>query len=207
VAGHAGAAAGVEAHAGSQASLILTSIDEASPRRRAPSQGMSKGEPFDAVIAGNDQMAIAVYRLLTAKGFGIRGRETDRLQQFSFLDYFEKRITTVRSPAFQLRMLGAHHMVRRLGTERSMRSRSSCRSSSSSAKRLTALDVFGRLGTGEQPRNAVRAACRPAVVTIRGETEARCASSRSRKCESAMPCRERKLHRYPARRGQLHSSR
>ena len=76
---------------------------------------MSKGEPFDAVIAGNDQMAIAVYRLLTAKGFGIpRDVKLTGFNGFSFLDYFEKRITTVRSPAFQLGMLGAHHMVRRL---------------------------------------------------------------------------------------------
>lgn len=126
------------AHAGSQASLtILTSIDESFASTQGALAGhMSKGEPFDAVIAGNDQMAIAVYRLLTAKGFGIP-------RDVKLTGFNGFRSSTISRSA--LRPCGLRPSSSGCwapttwsaasSTERSMRSRSSCRSSSSSAKR------------------------------------------------------------------------
>jgi LacI family transcriptional regulator len=105
------------ARVGSRSSLtVLTSIDESAAATQGALAGfMSKGATFDAVIAGNDQMAIAAYRLLTSRGIRVpQDVKLTGFNGFAFLDYFEARLTTVRSPAFQLGTLGAHHMIRRL---------------------------------------------------------------------------------------------
>lgn len=95
---------------------VLTSIDETAAATEGALAGyMSTGERFDAVIAGNDQMAIAVHRMLTRRGLHVPGDvRLTGFNGFPFIDYFEARLTTVRSPAYQLGELGAQHIMRRL---------------------------------------------------------------------------------------------
>jgi LacI family transcriptional regulator len=95
---------------------LVTAIDESVVATQGALSGyLAEGHRFDAVIAGNDQMAIAVYRMLKARGFRV---PTDvRLtgfNGFALLDHFEAKLTTIRSPAFELGMLGALYLVRRI---------------------------------------------------------------------------------------------
>jgi LacI family transcriptional regulator len=95
---------------------LVTAIDETSVATQAALSGyLAEGHHFDAVIAGNDQMAIAVYRMLKARG--IRVPADVRLtgfNGFSLHDHFEAKLTTMRSPAFEIGMLGALYLVRRI---------------------------------------------------------------------------------------------
>jgi LacI family transcriptional regulator len=105
------------AQAGGKARLtVVTSTDESQIATQAALEGyLSSDGKLDAVLAGNDQMAIAAYRMLSSRG--LRIPEDVRLAGFNgfdFLDYFGTRLTTVRSPAFELGQLGAYHMVRRI---------------------------------------------------------------------------------------------
>src|SRR5690606_38179282 len=78
---------------------------------------ISLGERFDAVIAGNDQMAIAVRRMLIRREICVPADVmVTGFNGFGFLDYYETRLTTVRSPAYELGSLGAQHMIRRIET-------------------------------------------------------------------------------------------
>ena len=99
---------------------VVTSIDESSAATQGAIDGrLSAGKSFDAVLAANDQMAIAAYRLLTRRGFRIpEDIKLTGFNGFEFLDYFGTRLTTVRSPAFELGNLGAHQMVNRIETGR-----------------------------------------------------------------------------------------
>ena len=95
---------------------VVTSTDESQVATQAALEGyLSSDGRFDAILAGNDQMAIAAYRLLSKRGLSIP--DDVRLAGFNgfdFLDYFGTRLTTVRSPAFELGQLGAYHMARRI---------------------------------------------------------------------------------------------
>jgi LacI family transcriptional regulator len=105
--------------AGQSVSLtVLTSIDETPVATEGALAGyLSGGDTFDAVIAGNDQMAIAAHRMLARRGKKIPDDvRVAGFNGFSFIDYLETRLTTVRSPAFQLGSLGAHHIIRRIET-------------------------------------------------------------------------------------------
>lgn len=105
------------ADAGGEASLtVLTSIDESAAATEGALAGhISGGEPFDAVIAGNDQMAIAVRRMLIKRGVAVPAEvKVTGFNGFGFLDYYDTRLTTVRSPAYELGSLGAQHMIRRI---------------------------------------------------------------------------------------------
>ncbi|MDR3470274.1 MAG: LacI family DNA-binding transcriptional regulator [Devosia sp.] len=97
---------------------VVTSTDESAAATQGALEGyLSSTGKLDAVLAGNDQMAIAAYRLLTRRG--IRIPEQAMLAGFNgfeFLDYFGTRLTTVSSPAFELGQLGAYHMVKRIET-------------------------------------------------------------------------------------------
>src|SRR5690606_15037356 len=78
---------------------------------------IAAGVDFDAVIAGNDQMALAVRRNLLRNGKRIpQDVRLAGFNAFSFIDYLEQKLTTVRSPAFELGSLGAHHIIRRIET-------------------------------------------------------------------------------------------
>lgn len=99
---------------------VVTSTDESSLATQAALDTyLREGGICDAVLAGNDQMAIACYRLLQRRGVRIPG---DMLltgfNGFDFLDYFATRLTTARSPAHELGELGAYHMVRRIESGR-----------------------------------------------------------------------------------------
>ncbi len=95
---------------------VLTSIDESPAATEGALSGyIAKGAPFDAVVAGNDQMALAVRRTLLRNGKRIPDDvRVAGFNAFSFIDYLETRLTTVRSPAFHLGSLGAHHIIRRI---------------------------------------------------------------------------------------------
>ncbi|CAH1687729.1 Ribose operon repressor [Hyphomicrobiales bacterium] len=97
---------------------VLTSSDESAAATQGAVEGfMASDARFDAIFAGNDQMAIAVHRLLTRRQ--VRIPEDVMLAGFNgldFIDYFGTRLTTVRSPAFELGQLGAYHMVKRIET-------------------------------------------------------------------------------------------
>ncbi|WP_283771531.1 MULTISPECIES: LacI family DNA-binding transcriptional regulator [unclassified Chelatococcus] len=97
---------------------VLTSTDESAAATQGAIEGfMASNARFDAVFAGNDQMAIAAHRLFTRRQ--IRIPEDVMLAGFNgldFIDYFGTRLTTVRSPAFELGQLGAYHMVKRIET-------------------------------------------------------------------------------------------
>ncbi len=95
---------------------VVTTIDDTATATEGTLSGhMSGGHKFDAVIAGNDQMAIGAYRLLTRRGLSVPGDvRVTGFNGFSFIDYLETRLTTVRSPAFQLGTLGAQHIIRRI---------------------------------------------------------------------------------------------
>ncbi len=112
----AGARQHVDDAKGAAALTVVTSTDEsAAATQRALDAYLREGGTLDAVLAGNDQMAIAAYRLLSQRG--LRIPEDVRLSGFNgldFLDYFDAELTTVRSPAFELGQLGADHMVRRI---------------------------------------------------------------------------------------------
>ncbi|MBN9345622.1 MAG: LacI family DNA-binding transcriptional regulator [Devosia sp.] len=104
-------------HSGARARLsVVTSTDESQVATQAALEGyLSSDGKLDAVLAGNDQMAIAAYRLLSNRGLSIPGDvRLAGFNGFDFLDYFGTRLTTVRSPAFELGQLGAYHMVRRI---------------------------------------------------------------------------------------------
>jgi LacI family transcriptional regulator len=95
---------------------VVTSTDESQVATQAALEGyLSSDGKMDAVLAGNDQMAIAAYRMLDNRGLKIP--DDVRLAGFNgfdFLGYFGTQLTTVRSPAFELGQLGAYHMVRRI---------------------------------------------------------------------------------------------
>lgn len=95
---------------------VLTSIDESAAATESALAGhIGGGEPFDAVIAGNDQMAIAVRRMLIRREISVPADvKVTGFNGFGFLDYYETRLTTVRSPAYELGSLGAQHMIRRI---------------------------------------------------------------------------------------------
>lgn len=95
---------------------VLTSVDESPAATEGALSGyIAKGAQFDAVVAGNDQMALAVRRNLLRNGKRIpEDVRVAGFNAFSFIDYLETRLTTVRSPAFQLGSLGAHHIIRRI---------------------------------------------------------------------------------------------
>lgn len=95
---------------------VLTSIDESPTATEGAIAGYlaSDGE-CDAVVAGNDQMALAIRRHLVRRGQRVpEDIRVAGFNGFSFIDYLETRLTTVRSPAFQLGSFGAHHIVRRI---------------------------------------------------------------------------------------------
>lgn len=95
--------------------VVTTFDDSATATHAALGAHMNAGNAFDAVIAGNDQMAIGAYRLLTRRGLNVpRDVRVAGFNGFSFVDYLETRLTTVRSPAFDLGKLGAHHIIRRI---------------------------------------------------------------------------------------------
>lgn len=95
---------------------VITSTDETPLATQAALDTfLREGGRCDAVLAGNDQMAIACYRLLRRRGLAVPGEALlTGFNGFDFLDYFSTRLTTVRSPAHELGVLGAHHMVRRI---------------------------------------------------------------------------------------------
>ncbi len=99
---------------------VVTSADESSMATQAALDAyLRDGGACDAVLAGNDQMAIAAHRLLTRRGLSIPGQvQLAGFNGFDFLDYFPTRLTTVRSPAHELGELGAYHMVKRIETGR-----------------------------------------------------------------------------------------
>ncbi|MBS7703609.1 LacI family DNA-binding transcriptional regulator [Chelatococcus asaccharovorans] len=97
---------------------VLTSTDESASATQGALEGfIASNAQFDAIFAGNDQMAIAAHRLLTRRQ--VRIPEDVMVAGFNgleFIDYFGTRLTTVRSPAFELGQLGAYHMVKRIET-------------------------------------------------------------------------------------------
>ena len=99
---------------------VIVSIDETPAATQGALSGyMNDGGLFDSVIAGNDQMAIAIYRMLKSRGIQIPADvRLTGFNGFDLLNYFEAKLTTMRSPAFQLGMLGALHLVRRLESGR-----------------------------------------------------------------------------------------
>ena len=119
-----GRLAGIRYHVetkGREAKLtVVTSTDETPlATQTALDTFLREGGTCDAVLAGNDQMAIATYRLLQRRGISVPGDVLlTGFNGFDFLDYFAARLTTVRSPAHELGELGAHHMVRRIETGR-----------------------------------------------------------------------------------------
>lgn len=97
---------------------VVTSADESPLAAQAALDAhlAARGRP-DAVLAGNDQMAIAAWRLLDRRG--LRVPQDVRLTGFNgfdFLDLLPGRLTTVQSPAMKLGELGAFHIVRRIET-------------------------------------------------------------------------------------------
>lgn len=75
--------------------------------------------PPDAVIGGNDRMALAALRLFAARGISVPARV--RVTGFNGLEnhhYAEPPLTTVFSPAFRLGETAADALVRRLGEGR-----------------------------------------------------------------------------------------
>jgi LacI family transcriptional regulator len=102
---------------GRQATLtVVTSTDETPlATQTALDTFLREGGTCDAVLAGNDQMAIACYRLLQRRDISVPADVLlTGFNGFDFLDYFATRLTTVRSPAHELGELGARHMVRRI---------------------------------------------------------------------------------------------
>ncbi|MDR3471669.1 MAG: LacI family DNA-binding transcriptional regulator [Devosia sp.] len=99
---------------------VVTSKDETPlATQTALDTFLREGGTLDAVLAANDQMAIAAYRLLQRRGISVPGDALlTGFNGFDFLDYFAARLTTVRSPAHELGELGAHHMVRRIESGR-----------------------------------------------------------------------------------------
>jgi len=110
----------VETHGEEAKFTVVTSTDETPMATEAALDTFLRGGGrCDAVLAGNDQMAIACYRLLQRRGLAVPGNVLlTGFNGFDFLDYFSTRLTTVRSPAHELGELGAHHMVRRIETGR-----------------------------------------------------------------------------------------
>lgn len=95
---------------------VLNSIDETPAATEGVLAGhMSSSVDFDTVIAGNDQMAVSVLRMLGRRGISVPGAvRVAGFNGFSFLDFLETRLTTVRSPAFKLGNLGAQHIIRHI---------------------------------------------------------------------------------------------
>ena len=95
---------------------VITALDESPDATEAALYNhMSTRETFDAVMAGNDQMAIAAFRLLRRRGIAVPEKvKITGFNGFPLLDFFEPRLTTVRSPTFQLGNFGANLMIRRL---------------------------------------------------------------------------------------------
>lgn len=99
---------------------VVTSTDETPlATQTALDTFLREGGSCDAILAGNDQMAIACYRLLQRRGLSVPGDVLlTGFNGFDFLDYFSTPLTTVRSPAHELGELGAYHMVRRIESGR-----------------------------------------------------------------------------------------
>ena len=115
---------GIRAHAAAAAPAtpasvtVVTSADESPLAAQAALDAhLAAGGRPDAVLAGNDQMAVGAWRLLRRRG--LRVPQDVRLTGFNgfdFLDLLPERLTTVQSPAMKLGELGAHHIVRRVET-------------------------------------------------------------------------------------------
>jgi LacI family transcriptional regulator len=95
---------------------VLSATDESPAATEGALAGhLATGAKVDAVIAGNDQMAVVVHRMLIRRGVAIPDRvRLTGFNAFPCHDCFTPRLTSVRSPAFQIGMLGASHMIRRL---------------------------------------------------------------------------------------------
>lgn len=73
----------------------------------------------DAIMAGNDQMAIAAHELLTKAGIAVPDQvRLTGFNAFSFWHYFNPTITTIKSPVKRLGALAAEVMVQRVETGR-----------------------------------------------------------------------------------------
>jgi LacI family transcriptional regulator len=69
----------------------------------------------DAVIAGNDQMGIAALKLVTARGQRVPEDVTiTGFNAFDFWQYTEPKLTTMRSPAYEIGARGADEILKRL---------------------------------------------------------------------------------------------
>ncbi|WP_173930941.1 LacI family DNA-binding transcriptional regulator [Chelativorans sp. Marseille-P2723] len=95
---------------------VITSLDESPDATEAALYNyMEAGGTFDAVMAGNDQMAIAVYRMLRRRGISVPDRvKLTGFNGFPLLDFFEPQLTTIRSPTFRMGNFAANLMIRRL---------------------------------------------------------------------------------------------
>ena len=71
----------------------------------------------DAILAANDQMGIAVLKLLPGKGLIVpRDVLVTGFNAFDFLHYSDPVLTSIRSPAYEMGARGAQEMLERLRT-------------------------------------------------------------------------------------------
>ena len=71
----------------------------------------------DAILAANDQMGIAVLKLLPSKGLIVpRDVLVTGFNAFEFLHYSDPVLTSIRSPAYEMGARGAQEMLERLRT-------------------------------------------------------------------------------------------
>ncbi|HEV2517352.1 MAG TPA: LacI family DNA-binding transcriptional regulator [Devosia sp.] len=97
---------------------LVKSADESFEACQAALAGfIAKGEVPDAVIGGNDQMAIAAMRYLQAIGKNVPGDiQVAGFNGLEFGRYTTPELTTVSAPAFRLGEAAANAMFHRLDT-------------------------------------------------------------------------------------------
>jgi len=111
----AGVREAVAASDGVTMTLLAADSEKDADVQRALAGHLDAGHTPDAVLAANDQMAIAAYAVLSARGLTPPNEVMlTGFNRFDFWRYFQPRITTVASPAEQLGSRAADALCQRI---------------------------------------------------------------------------------------------
>lgn len=95
--------------------VLVSSGESITETQQALSTFLATHPLPDAIMAGNDQMAIAAYRLLHARGVRIPGEvRITGFNAFDYMQFVEPAFTTIESPAFALGQVGGQILIDRL---------------------------------------------------------------------------------------------
>ena len=98
--------------------IVVSGSESLADTRTAITRYVDRGTLPDAFLGGNDQMAIAAIIWALDRHLSVPGDvKVTGFNAFDFADYIRPRLTTVRSPAYEMGRQGAALILRRLAGE------------------------------------------------------------------------------------------